>query len=496
MKKTSVLRGAAIITVFSLACKLLGTLLRLYTASRIGSEGMGLYSLIMSVYTLFTAAATAGLVPVVSRLSAKYDSLYDGGGYRMFAVSLLPSLAVGLLSAVFMYAFARPLAQMSTGDIRTAAALRTLAFSLPCMSVTSCIKGLFLSKGEVLKNSTGSLTEQTVKMTVAMLILGRFMKYETDTALLCNGITASITCGEIFSLVYLGSFALAAKRKKCRAEYMPMAKELISVGAPIAASTVATSLLHTGESILIPLMLMKYSGDRSASLAQFGVIRGMTMPLIFFPFAFLNGLSTVLVPELSRLSSADDRRALKERISKSMTLAYLFGIAASAFFYFTAEKAAKVFYPSADAAPSIKIMALVTAFMYAETVCDSMLKALGQEKHTLLYCLINSALRISAVLLLIPHTGINGYLALLVVSNILQYILAISRLHKVTGYRILYTKSIILPTFGALCGGLISSSGIFSGRHLGDTTELILRAAIFAVIFVPACIPALKEVKK
>lgn len=496
MKKTSMLRGAAIITLFSLVCKLLGTLLRLYTASRIGSEGMGLYSLIMSVYTLYTAAATAGLVPVVSRLSAKYDALYDGGGYKMFAVSLLPSLAVGLLSALVMYVFSTPLAQMSTGDIRTSAALRTLAFSLPCMSVTSCIKGLFLSKAEVLKNSTGSLAEQTVKMTVAMLILGRFMKYETDTALLCNGITASITCGEIFSLVYLGSFALLSKRKKCRAEYMPMAKELISVGAPIAASTIATSLLHTAESILIPVMLMKYSGDRSTSLAQFGVIRGMAMPLIFFPFAFLNGLSTMLVPELSRLSSADDRQALKERVSKSMTLAYLFGIASSAFFYFDAQKAANVFYPTADAAPSIKALALVAAFMYAETVSDSMLKALGQEKHTLIYCLINSALRIFAVLTVVPRTGTGGYLVLLIISNILQYVLAITRLHKVTGYRILYTKSIILPTVGALCGGFISSAQIFSNRQSGDTAELILCAAIFAMIFIPACIPALKEVKK
>ncbi len=495
MKKTSMLRGAAIITIFSLVCKLLGTLLRLYTASRIGSEGMGLYSLIMSVYTLFTAAATAGLVPVVSRLSAKYDSVCDGGGYKMFVASLLPSLAVGLLSALFMYAFSVPLARISTGDIRTAAALRTLAFSLPCMSVTSCIKGLFLSKGEVIKNSTGSLTEQIVKMTSAMLILGRFMKYETDISLLCNGITMGITCGEIFSLVYLGSFALFSKRKKCAVGYIPMAKELVSVGAPIALSTVATSLLHTAESVLIPMMLMKYSGDRSASLAQFGVIRGMAMPLIFFPFAFLNGLSAMLVPELSRLSSADDKQALKEHISKSMTLAYLFGIAASAFFYFAAQKAADVFYPTADAASSIKTIALVAAPMYAETVCDSMLKALGQEKHTLIYCLINSALRIFTVLTIIPHTGTGGYLVLLIISNILQYVLAITRLHKVTGYRILYTKSITIPAVGALCGGFISARASAGGQS-GDTAELILCAAIFAMIFVPACIPALKEVKK
>ena len=43
MKRMSPIKGAAVMTVFSLMCKLIGTLQRLYTASRIGSEGMGLF---------------------------------------------------------------------------------------------------------------------------------------------------------------------------------------------------------------------------------------------------------------------------------------------------------------------------------------------------------------------------------------------------------------------------------------------------------------------
>ena len=39
------LKGAAIMTVFSLLGKLLGVLLRLFLSSRMGSEGLGLYQL-------------------------------------------------------------------------------------------------------------------------------------------------------------------------------------------------------------------------------------------------------------------------------------------------------------------------------------------------------------------------------------------------------------------------------------------------------------------
>ena len=65
------LKGAAIMTVFSLLGKLLGVLLRLFLSSRMGSEGLGLYQLIMSVYGLFATLSTAGLTVAVSRLTAE-----------------------------------------------------------------------------------------------------------------------------------------------------------------------------------------------------------------------------------------------------------------------------------------------------------------------------------------------------------------------------------------------------------------------------------------
>jgi stage V sporulation protein B len=64
------IKGAAAMTLFSLINKLLGVFLRLFLSARIGSEGMGLYQLIMSVYTMFSTFATAGFTVSVSRLVA------------------------------------------------------------------------------------------------------------------------------------------------------------------------------------------------------------------------------------------------------------------------------------------------------------------------------------------------------------------------------------------------------------------------------------------
>ena len=45
----ALIKNAVLLTVFSLACKGIGMLFRLYLSVRIGAEGMGLYQLVMSV---------------------------------------------------------------------------------------------------------------------------------------------------------------------------------------------------------------------------------------------------------------------------------------------------------------------------------------------------------------------------------------------------------------------------------------------------------------
>ena len=63
--------GAALLCIFGLATKGLGMIFRVYLSNRIGTEGMGLYQLVMSVYALFTTFSTAGLTVSVSRLTGE-----------------------------------------------------------------------------------------------------------------------------------------------------------------------------------------------------------------------------------------------------------------------------------------------------------------------------------------------------------------------------------------------------------------------------------------
>ncbi len=52
MSKNTIIKGALILTLANIITRILGFVYRIYMSNLIGAEGMGLYQLIMPVYTI------------------------------------------------------------------------------------------------------------------------------------------------------------------------------------------------------------------------------------------------------------------------------------------------------------------------------------------------------------------------------------------------------------------------------------------------------------
>ncbi len=474
-------------TVFSLINKLLGVFLRLFLSARIGSEGMGLYQLIMSVYTMFSTFATAGFTVSVSRLVAEKEERSGGDARLLLNNSFIASSVISLAATALMLGFADITAVKFLGDARCAAPLRILALSMPFMALAACLKGWFIAKQRVTVTSSASLFEQIIKMSVIALFLNVIMSTAEDIGQLCAGIVIGVTVSEICSFTYLLLFRVIPERRKkhtdkpteTRANSM---RSLISVTLPISLSVYLTSILHTAETLLIPYVFESYSGDRGYALSQFGMIRGMVVPILFFPFAFLASLVSVFTPEISRLNILKDRRPLYARISSIMSFVSLLSVAVGGLFFFLNYEIGEAFYPNENTAQAIKILSLVTPFMYVETVSDGLLKAIGEQVQTHKFSVYNSILRVVLILLLVSRTGETGYLWLLVISNTFTYLLCRIRLYKVTGIKPRWATDILLPLLGALAGGL-SAVAVLKRLSLSGVASAAAGTAVYIGVF-------------
>ncbi len=434
------LKGAAVMTVFSLLGKMLGVLLRLFLSSRIGSEGLGLYQLIMSVYGLFATLSTAGLTVAVSRLTAEKAERCLSDGVRTLHAALPLGLGVSLAATAVLWGFAPLLAERAVGDAATANSLKILSLSMPFMAVAACFKGWFIARRQVLRSSSASLFEQCVKFAVMAFFLTAVMRNTNDPAVLCTGVVLGVTIGEASSFCYLLAAYLFLKGRQKKREFHPTEsfgyslRTLTAVTVPMGLSVMVTSLLHTAENLLIPGAFEAFGGDRSAALSEFGKIRGMVIPLLFFPFAFLQSLVSVMIPEISRLGAAYGLSARDNQIGKILAVASLFGIGTGGLFFFLPESIGEAFYPGESTASALRILAAVTPMMYVQTICDGLLKAVDGQKYTLRYSIYNSVLRLTVIFTLIPLTGAKGYLLLLVLSNTADFLLCYFRLKKYAAF--------------------------------------------------------------
>ena len=71
MRKTVFIKNALILTASSLILRFVGIIFKVWLAQKIGSEGIGLYQLVFSVYVLASTFAISGISTAVTRLVAE-----------------------------------------------------------------------------------------------------------------------------------------------------------------------------------------------------------------------------------------------------------------------------------------------------------------------------------------------------------------------------------------------------------------------------------------
>ena len=86
------LKNAVWLAASGIVLRLLGMGYRVYLSQRLGTEGMGLYQLVLAVYTVFVALASSGLNVASTRLAAQ--SLARGRGMAATLRSLCGTAAV------------------------------------------------------------------------------------------------------------------------------------------------------------------------------------------------------------------------------------------------------------------------------------------------------------------------------------------------------------------------------------------------------------------
>ncbi len=455
MKQQQFIQNAATMTATSLILRAIGIVFRIYLSAQIGAEGMGLYQLIFSIYVLASTFASCGISTAVTRLIT--DELVCGTKRNIQKIvyrAALICVCIGVMTAAVLYGGANPICSLFIKDMRAVSSLRILGISLPFMGISSCMRGYFVARRKSLLPSVTQIIEQITRIVCIMGALHLVSSENVSNA--CFAVILGDSIAEVVSCMILWVGYLADRsaivdippiQKSVIVLKGGILRRLLAISTPITAGRYLNSVLRTVENMLVPQKLALFGGSTAAALSQFGMLKGMAMPLLFFPASFLSSLSTLLIPEISEAHTLGQKKKVNTAVTVTLQLTLSISVLLGGLFTVFAYTLGDVLYDSKEVGFLLRVLAPLMPVMYLESIVDGMLKGLNQQVSSLWYSIIDSLSRILLILLLVPRKGIGGFLLIMVFSNLLTSFLNLHRLLKVTGVQMQWGKWIIKPIF-------------------------------------------------
>ena len=450
MQRGVYLKNAAIMTATGLILRAVGMLFRIYIAGKIGAQGMGVYQLITTAYTMAVTLGTAGLTLAATRICA--DLLAEGcEGQVKRALHKVVTLGVtaGVVTAGFLFFGADFISVNWLTEPRAALSLRILAPSLPFMSVSASLRGYFMARRNVVPPSRAQLLEQAVRIAV---VAGLFYVFDPQEIVFsCAVVVVGNTVSEAVSWLILS----LGYRKDLQSLPSDTGRNnnnrsaLLATWMPIAGNQCLATALHTVENVMVPAALAAFWASRETALEQYGALKGMAMPVLFFPFSLLGTLSALLMPEIASAYVQRKKALLCRLIQRVMLITLVLSIFAALEFTVFAKPIGQVLYQSEEIGFYLGILGPLMPFLYLESMVDGMLKGVDQQFATFRYTMLDSVLRIAAIAFFVPRWGMKGFLFVMLLSNLFTCSMNLGRLIQVTQCGFEWMRWVFKPLFCA-----------------------------------------------
>ncbi len=274
MRKTKLFFiNGIILTITALGMRGIGLIFNIYVANKVGSEAIGIFSLLMSVYGFAITVATSGIgiacTCIVSEEFAKKNYL---NGLKAVKTSIIFAILLGISSSILIIFFAPLISSTWLKNMVSRTPLYLIAFGLPLISVSSVIGGYFSSVEKPYKSAISQILETGVKIIATVCLL--YFNPSKDVESICIFLILADVISEVFSFSLNIIFYLVDRRKYISKRGLPvqMKKKIFTIAFPISVTSCIRSGLSSLKQFLIPIRLELSGISYSLAVSNYGLI--------------------------------------------------------------------------------------------------------------------------------------------------------------------------------------------------------------------------------
>lgn len=375
--KEKFIKSTIVLIIGGIITKILGMLNKVIMARYLGTEGLGIYMMILPSFILFLNISSFGFPVAVSKLVSEDDR----NNKKLIFTSIIFVLFINFLLMIFILFIAKYLSFNLLHEKRSYYAIMAISLVIPFASISGILRSYFFGRERMGPHVISHITEDIVRI-IAMVIGVPFFMHKGVEYAVCFVILTNII-SEITSILIL-FFFLPKNFSLTRSDVKPSKiylRDCLSISIPTTATRLIGSICYFLEPIILTGVLLYVGYPNSVIVREYGIISGYALSLILLPSFFSNAISQALLPVITKKYKMRDIAGVKRKIRQGIAYSLLIGIPLTIVLEMFPDKLLKLLYNTTSGVSYIRFLAPVCLLQYIQAPLASTLDALGMSKE-------------------------------------------------------------------------------------------------------------------
>ena len=301
----------------------------------------------------------------------------------------------------------------------------------------------------------------------------------------CTYLILASTISSVFEFILTYTLYIIDRRKflKIRTFFQDnYLRKVLRIAFPVAITSYVRSGLSTVKQFLIPFSLARHPDSSDKALSQYGLINGMTIPIIMFPCIIITSCASLLIPEFARYNIKKDFTRMNQVIDFIFKITSFFSICIIGVFLTFTEEICYLVYNNLEISKFLVLLSPLVILIYLDKIIDAMLRGLDKQVGVMFCNIFDLFSTIILIYTIVPIYGIYGYIAIIAISEILNFTISLTQLYRATGFKFDYVSYIIVPFFLVMATKLLFDA--IDNYIKYDMNFVIIKILIFACVYV------------
>lgn len=475
--------------------------MRVILSRELGAEALGIYQIALSFFYVLLTVVASGIPTTLSHLSAKFKVTNDKNAEgSAVSASLIISCSVSVLLYILLIIFKDVITNATTTTTYTI--VLCLSPSILITAVYSSFRGALWGRKKHFENCIAEVGEQFFRLMLFLILLTTAPS--PIVGAIRAGICYSISCLVSMLISIIFYFKNGGVLKSPKSQF----KNVLKNSLPITCLHIVSSLLQPIIAIIVPYELQLAGYTETQAIGLFGIITGMTMPLLAFPNTLVGSYATALIPEITTTLVKKDQQELESQIKTAICFTLFICFCFLPVYIGAGKEIGSLLFNNTTSGYLLAKSSFIMVPMGISSITQSILNSVNLEFKSFKNYIIGSILLIASIVVLPRYLGIDAFIVGTAVSIIISSILNLRMIKKHLGITGLILKPLSLMSIFVIPSSMLGNFvlGIFkclvpqffavAFSCASSLLCFVVLCLIFNVINVKSLADSLKQIKK